>query len=43
MKKGGRRLLVIPPDLAYGAQGQGNIPPDATLIFVVDVKKHTPS
>ena len=41
MKQGGRRLLVIPPDLAYGAQGQGNIPPDATLIFVVDVKKHT--
>lgn len=41
MKEGGRRLLVIPPDLAYGAQGQGNIPPDATLLFVVDVRKHT--
>lgn len=39
MKEGGRRLLVIPPDLAYGEQGQGNIPPDATLIFVVDVVK----
>jgi peptidylprolyl isomerase len=39
MKEGGRRLLVIPPDLAYGEQGQGNIPPGATLIFVVDVVK----
>lgn len=39
MKEGGRRLLVIPPDLAYGEQGQGDIPPDATLIFVVDVVK----
>ena len=27
MKAGGRRLLVIPPDLAYGPDGQGNIPP----------------
>lgn len=37
MKEGGRRLLVIPPDLAYGETGQGNIPPNATLMFVVDV------
>ncbi len=41
MKEGGRRLLVIPPDLAYGAQGQGDIPPDATLMFVLDLRKHT--
>ena len=41
MKAGGRRLLVIPPELAYGAQGQGDIPPDAPLIFVVDVLKRT--
>ena len=42
MKQGGRRLLVIPPDLAYGEAGSGaSIPPDATLIFVVDVKKRT--
>ena len=41
MKAGGRRLLVIPAELAYGPQGQGNIPPDATLIFVVDLLKRT--
>lgn len=39
MKAGGRRLLVIPPDLAYGEAGSGTIPPNATLMFVVDVVK----
>ena len=37
MQPGGRRLLVIPADLAYGSTGQGNIPPDESLIFVVDL------
>jgi peptidylprolyl isomerase len=37
MQKGGRRLLVIPPDLAYGPTGQGPIGPNETLIFVVDL------
>jgi peptidylprolyl isomerase len=36
MKVGGRRLLVIPSDLGYGAQGGGPIGPNETLIFVVD-------
>ena len=38
MKVGGRRLLVIPSDLGYGAQGAGEaIGPNETLVFVVDV------
>jgi peptidylprolyl isomerase len=41
MKPGGRRLLVIPADLAYGDQGQGDIPPGAALIFVVDLLKRS--
>ncbi len=37
MKVGGRRELVIPPDLAYGPSGRGPIKPDETLVFVVDL------
>lgn len=36
-KVGGRRLLVIPPNKAYGTLGNGPIGPNETLIFVVDV------
>lgn len=39
MKVGGRRELVIPPRLAYGASGQGPIGPNQTLIFIVDLVK----
>jgi peptidylprolyl isomerase len=37
MKVGGRRLLVVPPDLGYGAQGSGSVGPNETLIFVMDI------
>jgi peptidylprolyl isomerase len=39
MRKGGRRLLIIPPDQGYGPQGSGPIGPNETLIFAVDLKK----
>ncbi len=39
MKEGGRRVLTIPSDLAYGPAGQPpDIGPDAALVFVVDLE-----
>ena len=37
MKKGEKRVLIIPPDLGYGPQGRGPIPPNAYMVFDVEL------
>lgn len=37
MHVGGRRQMILPPTLGYGAQVAGSIPPNSILVFTVDV------
>ena len=37
MRVGGRRQLVVPPQLGYGARWVGPVPPNAVLVFTLDV------
>jgi FKBP-type peptidyl-prolyl cis-trans isomerase FkpA len=42
MKPGGLRKLVLSPGLAYGADGEGSIPPNAVLVYDVELRAKLP-
>jgi len=37
MRRGGKRRLLVRPDLGYGARGRATVPPGATLIFYIEL------
>jgi FKBP-type peptidyl-prolyl cis-trans isomerase len=39
MKTGGRRKLVLPPGLGYGADGTGTIPPNSVLVYDLELRR----
>jgi FKBP-type peptidyl-prolyl cis-trans isomerase len=41
MRVGGKRRLNVPATLAYGSQGQGNVPPNAALVFEIELLELT--
>lgn len=43
MRPGGQRLVVIPPELGYGATGNAKIAPDETLVFVIELDAAAPA
>lgn len=42
MRLGGERLMLLPPDVAYGADPNGPVPPGSILVFRVTLDEHTP-
>jgi FKBP-type peptidyl-prolyl cis-trans isomerase len=42
MRVGGKRRIVVPPSLGYGDRGQGSIPPNAYLLFDLELLSVTP-
>jgi peptidylprolyl isomerase len=37
MREGGRRQIVVPPELGYGERGAPSVPSGETLVFVIDL------